>query len=134
MLYNIKIDIAYVVEKQYLCSRIINPLIITIMTKKLTKNVSISQGVADTEEREIVNFTKPFKKKPCFVVISHNITSGIYEVRGKSAFNEKITYDTKLYTDALCFFYKELCWMINPSIMGKTTIQRSMPKAAYLNN
>lgn len=31
MLYNIKIAIAYIVEKQYLCSRIINPLIITIM-------------------------------------------------------------------------------------------------------
>lgn len=47
MLYNIKIAIAYVVEKQYLCSRIINPLIITIMTKKLTKNVCISQEVTD---------------------------------------------------------------------------------------
>lgn len=49
MLYNIKIAIVYIAKKQYLCSRIINPLIITIMTKKLTKNVSISQGVADID-------------------------------------------------------------------------------------
>lgn len=49
MLYNIKIAIAYIAGKQYLCSRIINPLIITIMTKKLTNFISISQEVADID-------------------------------------------------------------------------------------
>lgn len=133
MLYNIKIDIAYIVEKQYLCSRIINPLIITIMTKKLTKNVSISQGVEDTDERVIVNYTKPFKKKPYFVVISHNITSGIYEVRGISAFETHIQRVCLDYLEALEIFYYELCWMINTRVMLETSIQRHDPAEEYLN-
>ena len=40
MLYNIKIGIAYIVKKQYLCSRIINPLIIIIMNKENLFNVA----------------------------------------------------------------------------------------------
>ena len=44
MLYNIKIAIAYVAEKQYLCSEIINHLIIAIMKEKLTKNDSMSKS------------------------------------------------------------------------------------------
>lgn len=42
MLYNIKITIAQLIKKQYLCTGIINQLIIAIMKEKLTKNVRMS--------------------------------------------------------------------------------------------
>lgn len=55
MLYNIKFTIAYIAEKQYLCSEIINHLIIAIMKEKLTKNDGMSKecsqicnGIFDT--------------------------------------------------------------------------------------
>lgn len=42
MLYNIKNAIAYVAEKQYLCTRNTNHLITDFMKKELTKNDSMS--------------------------------------------------------------------------------------------
>ena len=50
MLYNIFFTIAYIVEKQYLCGRIINPLIIDFMSNKLTKNDSMSKKSAEISD------------------------------------------------------------------------------------
>lgn len=61
-------------EKQYLCSRIINPLIITIMTKKLAKNVTRCNEVIRHQKAALafenflirkgvyINFFTAFKK------------------------------------------------------------------------
>lgn len=133
MLHNIKIDIAYIVEKQYLCSRIINPLIITIMTKKLTKNDSMCNTAQANDEREIINYTKPFKEKSCFVCISYDYSEQIYELRGIDVYGCPIKKEHIDYNSAAHDFYYELCWMLNDDIMYRTSEQRKAPQEAYLN-
>ena len=133
MLYNIFYAIAYMLKKQYLCSRIINYFIIDFMkTKqpnKQTKSVSISQPDA----RAIINFTKPFKTKEQWVAVVHNITRDIYELRGIDCFDSPIKEDYQSISQASMRFYNELCWMLNNSIMAETAKQRTNPEAAYLN-
>lgn len=51
MLYNIKIAIAYIAEKQYLCTRITNPLVIAIMKLNLKKSELVARFNQLLEER-----------------------------------------------------------------------------------
>lgn len=104
------------------------------MSKKLTKNVSISSGGVRADERRIVDFTKPFKYKNYYVVVTKNVTRNLYEVRGIDVFNLSIRKDVKSYDQAMHIFYEKLCWMINPSRMEETACQRNNPEHAYLNN
>jgi hypothetical protein len=50
MLYNIFFTIAYVAEKQYLCSELLTTKIIAIMKEKLTKNDSMSKSSSEISE------------------------------------------------------------------------------------
>ena len=133
MLYNIFFTIAYMPKKQYLCTRNINLLnkhfMSTKQTNKLTKNVSTQKQ----EERNIVNFTKPFKTKEQWVALVYNKTRGFYELRGIDCYDSPIRYDYPEYSMADAQFYNELCWILNSNIMADSAEQRANPEKAYLN-
>lgn len=99
-------------------------------SNKLTKNVSVEQVI----EREICNFTKPFKTKEQWVCIVHDKTHDIYEIRGIDCFGCIIRSSGFTYAEAEAIFYRELCWILNNNVMCDTAEQRTNPAKAYLNN
>lgn len=100
------------------------------LDNKLTKNVSNAQEI----EREICNFTKPFKTKEQWVCIVHNKTHDTYEIRGIDCFGCFIRSTRFTYAEAEAEFYRELCWILNEIVMCDTAEQRANPSEAYLNN
>lgn len=104
------------------------------MSKKLTKNVSMSSGEVTAEERVIEIYTRPYKYRPWFVMVTHNVTRDNYEIRGIDAVGNPIREDTTSLDRAMRVFFAELCWMINKKVMRRTTSQRLYPEEAYLNN
>lgn len=80
--------------------------------------------------KEIVNFTKPYATKNCYVQIELDHETNVYVLSGIGSMGELIERSSTNYHEVAHIFFYELCWMLNEKKMAETTIQRSMPKSA----
>lgn len=80
--------------------------------------------------KEIVNFTKPYATKNCYVQIELDPETMVYELSGIDNMGVKIERSSTNYHEVAHIFFYELCWMLNEKKMADTTIQRYNPKTA----